>query len=670
MPGRPGASARAAGRTGMVRKVTTQSAHAGPRTTQVSQSIRMSVTLRSGSDTRPAVVGMSAPRHTVSPMTAATAHQPTLAEIGTPLSQVTFVVVDLETTGGSPANAAITEIGAVKVRGGEVLGEFQTLVDPGTDIPPFIATLTGITTAMVREAPTIAQVLPSFLEFSRGAVLVAHNAPFDIGFLKAAARELGHPWPGNDVVDTVQLARRALPREDVPNHKLATLARYFRATVDPNHRALSDARATVDVLHGLLERLTAFGVTHHEDLATAGARVSATRIAKRSLAEDLPDGPGVYQFVGPHEEVLYVGTATHLRARVRSYFTAAETRRRMEEMITLAVRVDAVECGTVLEARVRELRLITTLAPRYNRRSKFPERMPWVRLTEEAFPRLSCVAQVRGSADAGSYLGPFASRKGAQAAIEALQAAFPVRRCQGRLPRTPAPGASACSLAGLGRCGAPCTGGQDEAAYATVVAAVRSALTTDPGPVVHVHAERIARLMAQERYEEAAAWRDRATGFLRAATRTARSARLSAQAQLVAARRTDAGGWELVVVRHGRLAGTVTTPPRTDPMAALPALLATAEHVEPAPPPATAAHPEESELVAQWLDQPGVRLIEAAAGWACAVRGPEAWVGGAVAAAVAAHGAADGPAADEVDPSEVSGSAAPVVAPDAAPGAA
>ena len=128
----------------------------------MSQSIRMSVTLRSGSDTRPAVVGMSAPRHTVSPMTAATAHQPTLAEIGTPLSQVTFVVVDLETTGGSPANAAITEIGAVKVRGGEVLGEFQTLVDPGTDIPPFIATLTGITTAMVREAPTIAAETLSF----------------------------------------------------------------------------------------------------------------------------------------------------------------------------------------------------------------------------------------------------------------------------------------------------------------------------------------------------------------------------------------------------------------------------------------------------------------------------------------------------------------------------
>lgn len=583
-------------------------------------------------------------------MTAATALQPTLADIGTPLSQVTFVVLDLETTGGSPAAAAITEIGAVKVRGGEVLGEFQTLVDPGTEIPPFIATLTGITTAMVHGAPTIEQVLPSFLEFVHGAVLVAHNAPFDIGFLKAAARQTGHPWPGNEVLDTVQLARRALPREDVPNHKLATLARYFRATVDPNHRALSDARATVDVLHGLLERLTAFGVTHHEDLATAGARVSPARRAKRSLAEHLPGTPGVYQFIGPGEEVLYVGTATNLRNRVRSYFTAGETRRRMEEMIALAVRVDAVECGTVLEARVRELRLITTLAPRYNRRSKFPERMPWVRLTDEAFPRLSCVTQVRGPAGAGSHLGPFASRTGALAAVEALQAAFPVRRCQGRLPRTPAPGASACSLAGLGRCGAPCTGGQDEAAYGEVVAAVRAAVMADPGPVVHVHAERIARLIAQERYEEAAVWRDRVTGFLRAAARTARSARLAGQPQLVAARRTEAGGWELVVVRHGRLAATVTTPPRTDPTAALPALLATAEHVEPPPAPATASHPEEAELLAAWLDQPGVRLIEAGEGWACAVRGPEAWDAGAVAAAVATHTAADADAAGELGP--------------------
>ena len=142
--------------------------------------------------------------------------QLTLEDLGTPLSDVTFVVVDLETTGGTPADCAITEIGAVKVRGGEVLGEFQTLVDPGGPVPPFIQVLTGITTTMLIGAPPIEQVLPSFLEFSRGAVLVAHNAPFDIGFLKAAAARTGHAWPGNQVVDTVRLARRVVTRDEAP----------------------------------------------------------------------------------------------------------------------------------------------------------------------------------------------------------------------------------------------------------------------------------------------------------------------------------------------------------------------------------------------------------------------------------------------------------------------
>src|SRR5660398_257858 len=139
-----------------------------------------------------------------------------LDQIGEPLYSTTFVVVDLETTGGSPTLSAITEIGAVKTRGGEVIGEFQTLVDPGMSIPSMIVRLTGITDAMLVAAPTIEQVLPSFLEFLGDAMLVAHNAPFDVGFLKAACRQQGYKWPGNEVVDTVTLARRATTKEEAP----------------------------------------------------------------------------------------------------------------------------------------------------------------------------------------------------------------------------------------------------------------------------------------------------------------------------------------------------------------------------------------------------------------------------------------------------------------------
>ena len=134
-------------------------------------------------------------------------------ELGRPLRNVTFCVVDLETTGGSAADGSmITEIGAVKVRGGEVLGEFQTLVNPHMAIPPFIAVLTGITDSMVAVAPPIEQVLPQFLEFARGCVLVAHNAPFDVGFLRYFAEQQGRAWPTFEVLDTAKLARRVTTR--------------------------------------------------------------------------------------------------------------------------------------------------------------------------------------------------------------------------------------------------------------------------------------------------------------------------------------------------------------------------------------------------------------------------------------------------------------------------
>lgn len=562
--------------------------------------------------------------------------QLTLDDVGTPLHEVTFVVVDLETTGGTPADCAITEIGAVKVRGGEVLGEFQTLVDPGGPVPPYIQVLTGITTSMLVGAPRIEEVLPSFLEFARDAVLVAHNAGFDIGFLKAAAASTGHPWPGNRVLDTVRLARRAVLRDEAPNHKLSTLAALFHATVTPNHRALSDARATVDVLHALLGRLAPLGVTHLEDLATATDPVPPDVRRKRGLADHLPDSPGVYLFRGPNEEVLYVGTSTtSVRTRVRSYFTSAEKRRRMTEMVRIALRVDAVPCATPLEARVRELRLIAEHSPRYNRRSRNPERMPWVRLTSEPYPRLSVVRDVRDEPGA-EYLGPFASAAAARLAVEALHEAYPVRQCSARLPLVPTAGASACVLAEMGRCGAPCTGGQDVDGYAAVVEAVRAGMLGDPSTVTRAHARRIDELVAQERFEEAVTVRERLTAYLRGATRAQRLLPVSRTAELVAARRTDDGGWELVLVRHGRLAGTARVDRRTDPMPVVETLRATGEHVPAPVPPAPAAHPEEADLLLAWLDQPGVRLVAVSDAWTCPVRGAQG-VGDAAAAVSAAR---------------------------------
>ena len=290
--------------------------------------------------------------------------QTTLDELSEPLRTTTFTVVDLETTGGSSATDSITEIGAVRVRGGEVLGEFQTLVDPGVAISPFVSVLTGITDAMVRGAPHIGSVLPAFLEFARGSVLVAHNAPFDVGFLRAAAAEHELAWPGFAVVDTAVLARRVLTRDEVPNCKLATLARHFGAATTPNHRALYDARATVDVLHALIARLGTLGVQSLPELRSFTAQVSDAQRRKRHLADGLPQAPGVYVFRDARGTPLYVGTSRNLRSRVRQYFVASETRSRMGEMVGLAERVDPIVCAHALEAQVRELRLIALHKPR------------------------------------------------------------------------------------------------------------------------------------------------------------------------------------------------------------------------------------------------------------------------------------------------------------------
>ena len=531
--------------------------------------------------------------------------QATFDELGQPLREVTFVVVDLETTGGSPATCDITEIGAVKVRGGEVLGEFQTLVNPCSSIPPFIAVLTGITDAMVAGAPRLDQALPAFLEFSRGAVLVAHNAPFDLGFLRAGCERHGLDWPAPDSLDTARLARRVLTRDEAPDCKLSTLARLFRAGTTPNHRALADARATVDVLHGLIARLGALGVQSLEELRTFSAQVSQAQRRKRHLADALPTEPGVYLFRDGRGKVLYVGKSTNLRSRVRQYFTASEMRTRMAEMVGIAERVDPVVCATGLEAEVRELRLIAEHRPRYNRRSKFPERGVWVKLTVEAFPRLSLVRRVLD--DGALYLGPFGTTRTAELAVAAVHEALPLRQCTKKL--SPRRLSAACVLAEMRRCGAPCQGGETPEDYAGHAAAYRTAVTGDPGQVVATLTARIRALAAAERFEDAAAQRDRLTAFVRAVARLQRMSALTSVPELVAARPTDDLGWELAVVRRGRLVAAGVVPRGAHPAPYVDALISSAETVLPGPGPLPAATAEEVGCVLRWLEQPGTRLV-------------------------------------------------------------
>ena len=564
-------------------------------------------------------------RHTLTPVSTAPARigrQLAFDELDTPLRDTTFVVVDLETTGGSPTADAITEIGAVKIRGGEVIGELATLVDPGRSIPPLIVEITGITTAMVLGAPRIERVLPSFLEFAAGAVLVAHNAQFDTGFLRAAAKQCNVDWPAFKVLCTVQLARRVLTRDEAPSVRLSALASLFAATTQPTHRALDDARATVDVLHALFERVGNQGVHSFSELVDYLPAVSSGQRAKRSLAAGLPRTPGVYLFRGPSNEALYIGTAVNLQRRVRNYFTGSETRGRMKEMVALAERVDHVECAHALEAGVRELRLLVAHTPPYNRRSKFPKRAWWASLTDEPFPRFSLTRKATPNA-----LGPFGSRTDAADVAATIAEYCGIRTCTDRIGASGVHGKN-CPPAAVGGCPASSIQPlQTAEEYAEAAAkAVALIAGTDDAPLHRIRA-RIERLSDAELFESAARVRDRAAAVVLALRKLQRLVAVASITELVAARPAIGGGWELIVVRSGRLASAGIAARGVAPMPVVAALTAAAETVVPDHSPLRGAMAEEVGLIARWLDSPGVRIVAASEGYREPAAGAGSWLG-------------------------------------------
>ena len=454
-------------------------------------------------------------------------------DLGVPLHQVTFCVLDLETTGASPPGAAITEVGAVKLRGGECLGTFQTLVNPGVGIPPEITVLTGITEAMVRPAPRIEAVLPSFREFLGPAVIVGHNVRFDLRFLQAALVGSGQRPVANRWVDTCALARR-LVGDEVPNCRLGTLAERLRLPHRPTHRALDDALATGDLLHALLERAGSLGVLGLDDLFELPTVRAHPQVAKLRLTTGLPRRPGVYLFRGSGGRVLYVGKATNLRARVRSYFGGDE-RRKVSQLLRETHVIDHVVCPGTLEAAVAEVRLIHHHLPPFNRRSKLWERYAYLKLTlDEPYPRLSVVRTPRAE-DGCLYVGPLGSARAARLVADAVESALPLRRCTARVPKVPRAGPCAPAQLGVSTC--PCAGAVSAAEYARIVDRVVLGLTDDPALLLDPLRARMAGLAVAERFEEAADMRDRAAALARA---------LARQRQLDALRRS--GRMEIEVV--------------------------------------------------------------------------------------------------------------------------
>ncbi len=347
----------------------------------------------------------------------ALAVQRSFDDLGTPLSQVTFVVLDVETTGGSPASSSLTEVAAARYRGGELLATFQTFVRPDERIPPYITALTGISDAMVADAPRIGEMLPSFLEFLGGGVVVGHNVRFDLSFLNHALESTGRDRLANATVDTLALARR-LVRDMVPNCKLGTLAAALRLPHQPSHRALTDVLATGDLLHALLERAGSFGIVGLEELLDLPRLVGHPQGAKLKLTNRLPHRPGVYWFTDATGDVLYVGKATDLHTRVRSYFSG-DSRNKVGRLLRQMDAIHHRVCPGPLTAEVIEGRLIRAWSPPFNRQGKVRRRDPGTAV-RDALPSVVPSASLPARATAptpASATGP-AGTKAASAGPE------------------------------------------------------------------------------------------------------------------------------------------------------------------------------------------------------------------------------------------------------------
>jgi DNA polymerase III epsilon subunit family exonuclease len=325
------------------------------------------------------------------------------------LEEAEFVVFDLETTGLSAARNKICEVGAVRVRALEPVDCFQSLVNPGVALPEHIARLTGLRGQELRRAPSVSSVLRRFLRFVDDDLLVAHNARFDQRFLERQlllvhGRRLSEP-----PLCTAALARRLLEGR-LRRVGLASLAHFFGVPTRPCHRALPDAEATAQVLIHLIGLAQELGARRLSELRTLAAPRKRRVYDKRSLARGAPTQPGIYLFRDRHGQVLYVGRARDLRARLRSYFRSESQRPSVEAALLALARIEWRVLGSELEAALEELRLIRELQPPANSRSRRKDHGVYLRRRGEDFV-------VTKNA---TPLGPITSRRRASLAARAL----------------------------------------------------------------------------------------------------------------------------------------------------------------------------------------------------------------------------------------------------------
>lgn len=326
-----------------------------------------------------------------------------------------LIFLDLETTGSNPQRDRVTEIALCPLVEGEPDPEWTSLVDPETPISPFIEQLTGISSALVAGAPTFAELAMALKDRLEGAVVVAHNARFDHGFLKSEFRRLGIPISFR-VLCTVKLSRALYP--GTRGHSLDHLIVRHGLEVNQRHRALADARA----IRAFFQKMCR---EHPPDRLETAIRKQLEQPSlpahlDREAIDSLPAGSGVYLFYGENEVPLYVGKSINLRTRVLSHFSSDHRRHKEMRLSQQIRRIDHQQTAGELGALLLEARLIKELCPVYNRRLRRSRDLFAIRLAGQGADLRAAVVPLKSLDTTENLYGLFSTRRQAEKNLREL----------------------------------------------------------------------------------------------------------------------------------------------------------------------------------------------------------------------------------------------------------
>jgi len=437
----------------------------------------------------------------------------------TSLHDTVFTVFDVETTGLSPVNNRMTEIGIVKVRGGEIIDEYETLMNPGEFIPPYITQMTGITNEMVHKKPSFDELAPVILDFigsnnSSSVILGGHNVRFDYGFLNESLLRAGYNKLEHPSLCTARLARRL--SRSLPSKSLDSLKRHFGIHAKRKHRAIDDARATAQILSIFIEQLvTEFEFETIDDVVGFQFKKiyddskTTARFKKLKInLKEVPQKPGIYFMFNKNDEIIYIGKAKSLKERRGSYFyhnTSHSTK--VKKLVRFVHKVEWETTGSELSALLAESRMIKSHKPRFNSAIKSYRKFPFIKIdVNRAFPIVQKVYEILP--DGAKYYGPFASSFTVNNLIERINRLYKLRKCDD-INLRPVKNHSTCMYFEIGQCGAPCNFTSTALEYHREVKRVDKFLLSDSEEGAVRYLEREMEIAADEmNFEHASHLRD------------------------------------------------------------------------------------------------------------------------------------------------------------------